>query len=187
MMAFFASGRRRVAIVAAVALAFSALAGCSVFSKKQVPPCPEINVLAEAAKFTRFRPGPGRDITDIVLQGEVTGYKGSCSYDKDEKKLTVTLQVQMTFTKGPAAAGNEAQASYFVAVPAYYPKPEAKQILGVKFAFAPNADHVRITDNQVEVTLPVADFVKDLPNRSIYIGFQLDEDELDYNRRERTK
>ncbi len=188
MMVFFDRGRRRVAIVAAMALLSLGLGGCSLFSKKQgPPPCPEINVLADAAKFTQFRPGEGRDITDQVLSGEITGYLGSCSYDQGAKKLTVELQVQMTFTKGPAAAGNDAHVAYFVAVPAFFPKPEAKQVLGVQFAFASNADHVRITDNKVDVVLPVADFGKDLPNREIYVGFQLDPQELDYNRRNNAK
>jgi hypothetical protein len=188
MMEFFGSGRRRLGLVAAVAVLSFGLGGCSVFSaKKAPPPCPEINVLADAAKFTQFRPGQGRDITDQILSGEITGYKGSCSYDKDTKKLTVTLQVQMTFTKGPAAPNNSAKAQYFVAVPAFFPKPAAKQILGVQFAFAANADHVQITDNEVQVVLPVADFGKDLPNREVYVGFQLDQDELDYNRRNQAK
>jgi hypothetical protein len=183
MTAFFPSGLRRVLIVAAIPLA---LAACSVFSKKkEPPPCPEVNILAETAKFTRFRPGRGRDVTDVALQGEITGYNGSCKYDKDSKTLTVTLQVSMTFTHGPAATSNNAHIDYYVAVPAYFPKPEAKQVLGVQFAFAPPADHVQITDYEVEVKLPVADFVKDMPNRDLYIGFQLSPDELDYNRREK--
>jgi hypothetical protein len=184
MMVFFGSGRRRVALVAATAALSLGLGGCSIFSKKQPPPCPEINILADAARFTQFKPGTGRDITDTVLSGEITGYKGACSYDKDAKQMTVTLQVQMTFTKGPAAPGNDAKAQYFVALPAFFPKPEAKQVLGVQFAFAANADHVQITDNQVEVKFQVKDFGKDIPNREIYVGFQLDQDELDYNRRD---
>jgi hypothetical protein len=183
MTAFFPSGLRRVLIVAAIPLA---LAGCSVFSKKkEPPPCPELNILAETAKFTRFRPGPGHDVTDVVLQGEITGYKGSCTYDKDDKTLTVTLQVQMTFTHGPAATSDTAHIDYYVAVPAYFPKPEAKQVFGVQFAFAPPADHVQITDNEVQVKLHVADLVKDLPNRDLYVGFQLSPEELDYNRRDK--
>lgn len=181
MMAFFPSGLRRVLIAAAVPVA---LAGCSVLgvNKKDLPPCPEVNVLADTAKFTRFRPGTGRDITDVVLKGEITGYTGSCKYKKDDKKMVMTLQVQMTFTHGPAAAGAEARAEYFIAVPAFFPKPEAKQTFGVQFSFEPPADHVRITDNEVELTLPMADVAKDLPNRDIYIGFQLTPDELEYNR-----
>lgn len=185
MTAFFPCGLRRFLIAAAVPLA---LAGCSAFSgKKEPPPCPDINILADTAKFTRFKPGTGRDLTDVILQGEITGYTGSCKYDKDDKKLTVTLQVQMTFTRGPAAADNDAHIEYFIAVPAFFPKPEAKQVLGVQFAFAPPADHVRITDNEVQVELPVKDFAKDLPNREIYVGFQLPPEELDYNRRDKKK
>lgn len=174
-------------VLAMVAVGFS-LAGCSIFGgDKTPPPCPEISVLSDASKFTQFRPGPGRDITDITLQGEITGFKGACTYDKDAKTMTVTLQVTMVFTHGPAAPSREAQASYFVAVPAFFPKPEAKRVLGVRFAFESAADHVRITDNEVEITLPMKDFAKDLPNREIYLGFQLDPAELEYNRQTKSQ
>ncbi len=178
-------GVRRVVVLAAVGLC---LTGCGIFAdKKTPPPCPEISVLSEASKFTQFRPGPGRDITDITLQGEITGFKGSCSYDKGEGKMTVTLQVSMVFTRGPAAQSREAQAEYFIALPAFYPKPEAKRVMGVRLLFDSAADHLRITDNEVEITLPMKDFAKDLPNRAIYLGFQLDPAELEYNRQTNTQ
>ncbi|HEY1721459.1 MAG TPA: hypothetical protein VGG27_09470 [Magnetospirillaceae bacterium] len=185
MMGFFPSGLRRALIAAAVPVA---LAGCSALGgKKEAPPCPEVNVLADTSKFITYRPGPGRDMTDMVLQGEIVGYKGSCTYDKDEKKMVMTLQVSMTFTRGPAAPGDDARAEYYVAIPAYYPKPEAKQTFGVQFSFQPPADHVRITDNEVELTLPLKDPAKDLANRDIYIGFQLTPEELELNRKDKQR
>ena len=166
----------RLVLPAALVLA---LAACG---NKSQPPCPDVNVLDDASKFTQFKPGEGRDITDIVLQGEIVGFKGTCAYDKDDKKLTVVMQVQMEFTHGPAATTRDAQVQYFVAVPSYYPKPQAKQVEDLKFTFANAADHVRITDNEVDVVLPVKDLSKDVDKMSIYIGFQLDQAQLDYNR-----
>jgi len=180
MMRLTLSGLSR-ALVPAVLLV--ALGGCSVFGGKGLPPCPEVAVLADAAKFTQFRPGEGRDITDIVLQGEITGFHGSCAYNKDRGKLTLTLQVQMVFSLGPAAQGRDVKTAYFIAVPSFYPKPEAKRIMPVNFTFANAADHIRITDNEVDVILPAKDLAKDLDKLGVYIGFQLDQPELEYNRR----
>ena len=174
---FSAWGRALVPVVLAVALA-----GCSAFKDKNAPPCPDVAVLSDASKFTQFKPGPGRDITDIVLQGEITGFHGSCSYNRDRKQLTVTIQVQMVFSRGPAAQGRDVKTAYFIAVPSFYPKPEAKKVMNVNFAFANAADHVRITDNEVDVILPAKDLSKDIDKLDIYVGFQLDQAELDYNR-----
>jgi len=174
---------KRPGLALAAAALSLALAGCSMFGSKGAPPCPEVAVLADASKFTQFRPGPGRDITDIVLQGEMTGFHGSCTYDRDTAKLTLTLQVQMVFSRGPAAQGRDVDTSYFVAVPSFYPKPDAKKVMDVKFTFKEGADHIRITDYEVDVILPVKDFLKDLPKMNVYLGFQLDKDELDYNRK----
>jgi hypothetical protein len=174
------SGLGRALVPAALALA---LGGCSIFQGKGLPPCPDVAVLADAAKFTQFRPGEGRDITDIVLQGEITGFHGSCAYNKDRGQLTLTLQVQMVFTLGPAAANRDVKTAYFIAVPSFYPKPEAKKVMPVNFTFANAADHIRITDNEVDVILPAKDLAKDIDKLGVYVGFQLDKTELDYNRR----
>jgi hypothetical protein len=170
----------RALVPAALALALS---GCSLFGEKGPPPCPDVAVLDDASKFTQFRPGEGRDITDIVLQGEITGFHGACTYDRKRGQLTVTLQVQMIFTHGPAAPSRDVKTSYFIAVPSFYPKPEAKRIMDVKFTFANAADHIRITDNEVDVILPAKDLAKDIGKLGVYIGFQLDPDELSYNRK----
>ncbi len=99
----------------------------------------------------------------------------------------MTLQVQMVFSRGPAAQGRDVQTGYFIAVPSFYPKPEAKRVMPVKFTFANAADHVRITDNEVDVILPAKDLAKDIDKLGVFIGFQLDKAELDYNRRVKTQ
>ena len=175
----WAAWRRALLLAAATAL----LAGCSAFGEKEQSPCPDVSVLSEASTFTQFRPGTGRDVTDIVLQGELTGFKGSCKYERKERRLTVTLQVQMVFTRGPAAPDRNARAAYFVAIPGFYPAAQAKQVFGVSFAFPAAADHVRISDNEVDIVLPIKDPTKGLEKYAVYLGFQLDPDELEYNRR----
>ena len=179
-----ASGRRRILVLVA---AIFVLAGCGSRNKNEGPPCPDLNVLADAAKFTQFRPGEGHDITDIVLQGEITGYHGTCAYNKDKGLLTMTLQVQMVFSRGPAAQTRDVSTGYFIAVPSFYQKPEAKRVMPVKFTFANAADHIRITDNEVDVILPAKDLEKSIDKLGVYIGFQLDQSELEYNRRAKTQ
>lgn len=139
-------------------------------------------MLADASQVTIFRPGPGRDITDVVLGAEVTGYRGSCHYDYEKKKMNVIIQVAMDVRKGPAATGPAAFLRYFVAVPGYYPSPQAKSVFAINLRFTENADRMHILDNEVQLDLPVQVLKDDYPKMDVYIGLQLDQEELDYNR-----
>ena len=66
-------GIRKTIVIAAAVLAAGALSGCGVLSKKEATACPQYVVASDAASVTRFREGPGRDLTDVVNQGEING------------------------------------------------------------------------------------------------------------------
>ncbi|MCH7721637.1 MAG: hypothetical protein IH988_11735 [Planctomycetes bacterium] len=58
--------------------------GCGLFGGDDyVPPCPRAVVLADAQSVTEFRPGPGRDLTDILNEGAITDLAGGCEYNDD--------------------------------------------------------------------------------------------------------
>ena len=57
------------------------VASCGVLGEKKVYPCPKLYVLADAGSLVRFKPGPGRDITDILFEGNVADFTGTCEYD----------------------------------------------------------------------------------------------------------
>jgi hypothetical protein len=172
----------------AVVAASLVLSACSLFSsdKKDAPPCPRVSVLADAARLTRFRQGPGRDVTDVQLQAEFARYTGSCKYDRDDKKMTISLEVAIDAQRGPAAQGRQAELSYFIAIPTFYPKPEAKVVLPVAITFPDDQDRVRYTDSEIEIVIPIARLA-DLAQYEVFVGLQLSPDELDYNRRDKGK
>lgn len=174
---------KRVASASALLLAVLGLVGCSAGARleDEPPPCPRVSFLSEAATLTRFRPGQGRDITDLELAAELTGYHGSCDYDKRSNSMLVTLQFNMTAQRGPAAQGRNAELSYFIAMPTFFPEPKAKQVLPVSLAFPDNTDRVRYTDGEVTITFPIKD-VKEMARYEIFAGFQLTQQEVDYNR-----
>lgn len=163
--------------------ALLATGGCSIFESKKPdqPPCPRVSVLADAAQETRFLPGKGHDLTDVQLQAQIGNYKGSCLYNFDTKEMSVIMQVAIDAKLGPAAQGRKANLSYFVAIPAFYPKPEAKMVVPVEITFPDNSDHVRYTDEEVQLTIPIKK-IHDLAAYEIFVGLQLPEDELEYNR-----
>lgn len=155
------------------------LASCSIFQSKETPPCPPVYILADAGNLTKYRPGNGRDLTDIAFEGEIRGYQGSCQYD--EKGAKVDIQVSFALTRGPANSDRKAQFSYFVAIPHFFPSPEAKAEFPVSVDFPEGTNYMRYTDEEVSMRIPVKD--KDVISKyEIYIGFQTSPEELEYNR-----
>lgn len=161
---------------AAAVLGTLALAGCGSTEQAAAPDCPPVLILADAERFTQYRPGAGRDITDIEAEGEITGFKGACQLTKTG--MEVTLAVSFAVQAGPADSDGVATFSYFVAVPAYYPEPQAKAVLPVKVGFPQGTTRVSFVDEEVTLTLPD----RGAAAPEIYIGFQLDDEQLRRNR-----
>jgi hypothetical protein len=169
---------RPLRIAGALGLALS-LWACG--SSPRDPPCPKIFLAQETSTLTKFRPG-GRDITDVQFEAELLGYSGGCKYDRN--KLTIELNVDMAVTRGPAG-GREAQFHYFVAVPKLYPDPRGKQDFDVAFQFPQNARRGQFRD-EIVLEFPLAN-PSEGPSNEIYIGLQLTEAELEYNRKRRER
>ncbi len=172
-------------LIALALMAPIALAGCEGFNlldpkKKAPPPCPPIYILSDAAKVTKFRPGQGHDLTDVELEAEIVGFKGECSYG--EKGALVEMRVSFDVTRGPASTSREAELSYFIAIPKFYPNPDAKAVFTVPVTFPAGMNQARTTDDDVVMRLPVKN--KEIINDyEIYLGFQMSPEELEINRR----
>lgn len=165
---------------AALGLAL-ALGACTT---DEPPPCPPIYILSDAKDVTKFRPGPGQDLTDIVAKAEIVGYHGSCSYKARGKDWDVDLELQVAVEawRGPANTTRSADLTYFVAIPYFYPKDQAKAIFPLHVAFPAGSDQVRTVDEPLHLTIPVGS--KDLISRyDIYLGFQTTPEELEHNRK----
>lgn len=156
------------------------LASCSVLDKKVPPPCPPIYILADTSTITKYREGKGRDLTDVEFEAEISGYKGECSYD--EKGATVDIEVILSAKRGPADVDRKAQMEYFVAIPMYYPSPQAKAVFPVTIPFPEGANHVKHYDEAVSLRIPVKDGDV-IQKYEIYLGFQTNAEELERNRR----
>jgi hypothetical protein len=157
------------------------LAGCSLFSsKKPLPPCPPVLILSDAARITKFRPGPGRDLTDVESEAEIIAFTGGCT--QDAKGITMDLQLGFDVKRGPAAQGRTTELTYFIAIPKFYPEEQAKAVFTLPVTFPAGVDQARVTDDQVTLRIPMQpkDTVDDY---LIYLGFQTTPEELEMNRR----
>ena len=164
------------------ALAVSALgllvSGCGLFGDDVKYRCPAVFILDDARELTRFKPGPGRDITDILFQAEIVNFVGDCDYD--EGRAEIELSVQIRVERGPANKGREVAFEYFVAMPQFQSEAEGKRVFSVAGTFEGNLTRMQYQDD-LEMTIPVK-APTDGAAVEIILGFQLTPDELKFNR-----
>jgi hypothetical protein len=178
--------RRLRSVLPVLALA-TGLSAC----ESTVPPlpgCPELRIDRDTAKITMFD-GAGEDLTNVLFTAQVVDVNGDCAFkvEGDGPAGTVDTRFKVLFsvTRGPALADRQGHFSYFVALPDFYPSPAAKQTLPVDFVFPEgNMTTVRIRDEEVAVAVPVKTPTQ-APSVPIYVGFQLTEDQLEFNRANR--
>jgi hypothetical protein len=177
--------RRRSALRAApiLLMALLVVTACSR-SEKPEAACPQGVIPADSASVTRFRDGPGRDLTDIIVEGEIVNILVQCKYDK--KSVTVDLQIAVTGDRGPADRGRVAQFDYWVAILDPQQNIIAKQPGQVRFEFKDNRTRMGQILNEFEPYIPLAD-IQQAPSYQIVVGFQLTAEELAWNRSQKTQ
>lgn len=165
---------------AALSLFAVALAGCV---NNQLPPCPSVRIDSTTARLTQFKAGAGSDITDIAYQAEMVAYQGECDFS--DEGVTIQMDLDFAIATGAAVQKGPASLYYFVAIPQLFPLPEGKRVFQLKtdLPATPGVrEHVR--ENGIRIFIPLK---KDEPAAAydVYVGLQLDRDQLEYNRRQR--
>lgn len=162
------------------------VAGCSdayrsvtgVFKKKQEFSCPRAAIVKDASRLTTFRPGPGRDITDIKFEARLPRIEIGCKYD--DQGVEVQTNVVIIAARGPADTTRQAQVRYFVAVLNPRNQVIGKKEFSTQLAFPINIDRGAVSEELVE-RIPVGRGVS-ASGYKIVVGFQLTPAELQYNR-----
>jgi hypothetical protein len=147
------------------------LAGC--FGPERdtfAPACPAVHPLPGAGEMAIYRPGGGRDLTDVQIEGSILGVQGSCRDGDRKGTVDATLTLRMRFQRGPAAPTRQANIPYFVAV-AEGDSILNKQIYVQPVVFPPNVDAANATTPPVEVILPVSP-ARSAAAYTIWVGFQ---------------
>ncbi|MDX2143984.1 MAG: hypothetical protein SFV19_11560 [Rhodospirillaceae bacterium] len=163
--------------ILAAALIAVALSACT---DNMAPPCPSVRVDSTTAKLTKFKDGPGRDAADVAYQAEVVAYEGECVFS--DEGVEVRMDLDFSVATGPAVTAGRESIFYFVAVPQLFPKAEGKQIFQFRadLPAAPGARE-RTRENNLRIFIPLQ---KNEPAASydVYVGLQLTNEQLEYNR-----
>ena len=176
-------GYLHIALLGVIALG---LAACSSTDTVALRPCPEILIPIDSAKLTRFIPGPGRDIIDVLHEEQLTGFAHRCEYDTDETGVgAVVIEIFPAFesARGPANAENLAQFEYYIAIADLNKTVLEKMRFPMAIPFPEYMSRVRWqSEEPIVLNIPLkagqngADF-------EVFIGLQMTRDELDYQKK----
>ncbi|MBM3486707.1 MAG: hypothetical protein FJX67_08750 [Alphaproteobacteria bacterium] len=170
------NGRRFAAV--AVVVVSGTLAACG--SREPPRPCPEVLIPRDLGAQVKFRPGPGRDATDVEHEARIIDFQGNCTFAWSGP-ATVTINVSVEVRRGPAATAPVTDVVYFAAIPRYFPNEAGKRSFPLRVEFRNNNTRV-VLQEEVRLNLPLGprepteDYV-------IYLGLQLTPDEVEFNRR----
>jgi hypothetical protein len=172
--------QRRYLQSCAVVAIIPLLSACGAFGSKTPPlRCPEVLLLKHANSVTYFKPGPGRDITDVLATIAITDFRGECEYDRKRTSAKITLNVVFDVRRGPADRKKSADFRYFVAIPKFHPAPQGKSIFPLQAKFQGNQTRLNLID-EVRLEIPMPPRPK-IDEYSIYMGIQLTPQQLEYN------
>ena len=159
-----------------------ALGGCT--KPQQPKPCPRIGVLGDASHLVRFKPGAGRDLTDVVYEADISVRGGSCEYVKKDTELDVDMQVEIQAVRAPGAS-DKGEFAYFVRTTDRAGHVTAGENFVMTVPFSQDLRRAGgIEELSLSFPLKRGQLGTEL---EIIVGFQLTPDELDYNRRLRGK
>ena len=169
---------RRVAIASAAAAVSLAVYACGGEDRFAERICPRVQVLEYADRLTEFAPGPGRDVTDVVLRGRIAGFQGECTVGKES--VEVDLGVEFLLERGPANRAGKGRFAHFVALLEFHPAPVGKRVFPVEIEFESGNNRALFRDGvAIEIPLTGKRSAKDF---NVFIGFQLEPGQLEHNR-----
>ncbi len=155
------------------------LTGCGMFSSAPQYDCPTAAAVGDASIQSKFRPGTGRDLTDVQYQVRLANVGSECRYDS--KGVDVRMRVGFALELGPANPDRKAAYDFFVAITDPSNEIVAKRIFTTPLAFPANVGYVEHLEELTQrIPLPKGGSAADY---KIIVGLQLTQDELEYNRK----
>ena len=148
-------------------------------SVANVGPCPAVRVLYDAQRFVELE-GPER-FENVGYTGEILNVNSDCRYVGDEP-ITINLELDMAFGKGPKAKGAYKDANYWVTVTRKDIAVISRQVYTQRVAIPAGADRVALKSLPIRIEIPRAN--KDIAgaNFEVLVGFELTPEQLDFNR-----
>ncbi len=163
-------------------IAALALASCESSREarlKNPAPCPNIVVLADAARFVEF--DGDQDLENVKYSGEITSAEIACRYVGD-KPIEAEIDLAMAFGKGPKGENGDMVFSYFVALARRDLEVIAKEKFPAPIEFTEKNRVVVFEDEVDKILIPRAGENTSGVNFEIIVGFNLTPEQAIFNR-----
>lgn len=165
-------------------LAAIVLAACQRGPERLPPACPEIAIVQDLAELTLFAPGPGRDLIDVTLEAKIVEFGGFCDTDIDEDEGTGNVEVDLELlfeaTRGPASTSRAAKVTYFIAIADRNENILARETFESDLEFEGNRNRIAYIEELTQNIPIVAG--KRGEDFKVFVGFQLTDEQLKFNR-----
>ncbi|PIW28296.1 MAG: hypothetical protein COW30_07945 [Rhodospirillales bacterium CG15_BIG_FIL_POST_REV_8_21_14_020_66_15] len=173
-----------------------ALGGCDTVSNKFLDTvsgkvqlaCPPQNIVADASRRLTYRPGPGRDLTDIDNEIVITQVALTCDSNVNRNTragtMTVGVTTFMDAVRGPANPDRKTSIEYFVAVTDRADKVLYREGFTINLTFAENESRREVAAPPVRLTIPIQ-AGQTGKNFRILVGLVISREQLEINRRDR--
>ncbi|UPT61690.1 MAG: Tat pathway signal sequence domain protein [Hyphomonadaceae bacterium JAD_PAG50586_4] len=149
--------------------------------RPNVGPCPLMGVLYDSARIVDFAQAGQQRYANIQYTGEMNGVRGLCRY-VDADPITMALEVDMSFGRGPAATAERHTYRYWVAVARRGRAPIEKVYFDVDVEWE-RGEVVANHREQIErIVIPRANPEISGENFEILVGFELTPEQLQFNR-----
>jgi hypothetical protein len=170
---------RSPALLAALGLAALPLVACGTSAPQTAAPaCPTALFLQGAEHTASYRPGAGRQPDALRHLAVMTNLASGCRYGAEG--VDVDLAFDLIAERGPAFAGDSADLTFFVATIAPDGEIRSKQVLSSAIAFGADEAAAGMSE-QLTVRVPAVTPEQGGAYR-LYLGFQIDEAELQSRR-----
>ena len=158
----------------------------SLWDKPTILPCPDYRILADAARIVQFRQGTGRDLVDVNIDGRIEDLAMECltdlNKDTNSGNMEVAITVSLGAKRGPANTSKQAVLPYFISVTDQKRNVLYREEFKVSVRFPGNQSAIQFFGETVKLELPLTPKVSS-HNYLIYLGFQLNREQLLYNQR----
>lgn len=145
------------------------------------PVCPETAILAGTDEINIYKPGRGRDLTDIEFTARFVEASNKCSYDEDDRLLTVDNRFTIIAERGPAAKNFQVEFPIYVALTRTNKQMIDKRQYPVLVRFPEGVDRMEVHEG-VNGTKIFLEKGEKGDHFEILVGFQLSRSQLDQNR-----
>lgn len=150
-------------------------------NRQNVGPCPLMAVLYDNARMVDFAAPNQERYANIEYTAEMEGVHGLCRY-VDADPITISLDIDMAFGRGPAATSDRQTYRYWVAVTRRGVAPIEKAYFDVDVRWPRGEAVVNHRERIERIVIPRATPDLSGENFEVLVGFELTPEQLQFNR-----